>query len=105
MTTKRAHLTELRWTKGRPDGVARVYRCDPPMPWRKYGVGEDRTAEYVIVSAVPHVLVGDPETYIFPASIGPDGVDVDDWGELDGSYRGGMDHEEALRGAGYEVIR
>ena len=41
------------------------------------------------------------ETYIFPAD--EDG-NVLDWGELEGSYRGGMDHEEALHNAGYEIV-
>lgn len=55
-------------------------------------------AEHVIVSAVD--VFGRPETYIFPAD--KDG-NVTDWGELTGSFHGGLDHEEALRGAGYEV--
>jgi len=44
-----------------------------------------------------------PETYIFPAKKSGDIFEVADWGELNGSYRGGFDHAEALKGAGYEV--
>lgn len=46
----------------------------------------------VVVSAVNAPFSG-PETYIFP---GDEDGKVTDWGELDGSYRGGLDHEEAL---------
>ena len=89
-------------------GDARLYRLDPPMdlhddwqePEKVTGV-----AEYVVVSAtvVPFGFRGpEPETYIFPGT--PEGQ-VADWGELRGSYKGGLDHAEALKGAGYEVTR
>lgn len=68
---------------------ARLYRMEPPLEGH----------EYVVVSAADVMFTG-PETYIFPAS--KDGR-VIDWGEMDGSYRGGLSHEEALRGAGYEI--
>jgi hypothetical protein len=80
----------------------KLYRLDPPMPYDRYDDEEDKRthhADYVIVSAVIAMFSG-PETYIFPAD--SDGT-VKTWGELDGSYRGGLDHEEALRRAGYEV--
>jgi hypothetical protein len=54
---------------------------------------------YVIVSAVDAMFSG-PETYIFPAN--EDGQ-IQDYGELEGSYRGGFDHVTALEGAGYAV--
>ena len=41
-----------------------------------------------------------PETYIFPSNE----VDVTDWNELTGSFRGGIDHAKALYGAGYETV-
>lgn len=69
-------------------GNAALYRLDPPMD----GV------EHVIVSAIDGSWA--TETYIFPAD--PSG-EVTDWGELSGSYKGGTDHAEALRGAGYEI--
>jgi hypothetical protein len=74
-------------------GDANLYRVDPPMAY------EDGTTEYVIVSAVIAPYSG-PETYIFPAT---ESGEVIDWLELPGSFKGGMDHDEALRGAGYEV--
>lgn len=57
---------------------------------------------YVVVSAVCAIDWGGPETYIFASNAEGE---VDDWGELDGSYRGGLDHEKALRGAGYTVAK
>lgn len=70
-------------------GVAHLYLLDPPLA----------SGEYVRVSATVVPFSG-AETYIFPAD---ESGQVIDWGELDGSYRGGLDHAEALRGAGYEV--
>lgn len=72
-------------------GDARLYRLNEPL----------NGYQYVVVSAVDerpaHRL---HETYIFGAD---HTGKVIDWGELEGSYKGGTDHEEALRGAGYEV--
>lgn len=53
---------------------------------------------YVVVSAInsPWAI----ETYIFPSdSVG----NITSYAELDGSYRGGTEHELALEYAGYEV--
>lgn len=75
-------------------GDVRLYRLVPPM---KDG---DVAREFVIVSAVDVPYSG-PETYIFSAT--PDG-DVIDWMELEGSYRGGLDHTEALGNAGYTIV-
>lgn len=55
--------------------------------------------EYVVVSAVDVPFSG-PETYIFGAN--ENGAIVD-WMELPGSFRGALDHNEALEGAGYTV--
>lgn len=75
-------------------GDARLYELSEPHE----GYGVDPTSR-VIVSAVVAPLTG-PETYIFAA--GDDGR-VSDWGEMPGSFQGALDHEQALRGAGYEV--
>jgi hypothetical protein len=83
-------------------GDARLYRLDPPLSIDN-GWDEDTkgcVAEYVVVSAT-HAMFSGPETYIFPADA--DG-NVTNWGELAGSYRGGLDHEAALSGAGYEAV-
>ena len=69
-------------------GDARLYRLTPPLD------GD----EYVIVSAAD--TLDGPETYIFAADAL---ASVIDWRELDGSYKGGLDHAQALRNAGYEV--
>jgi hypothetical protein len=75
--------------KGNWTGTAKHYRCDPPLEGH----------EFVVASATVAMYSG-PETYIFPADA--EGR-VTGWGELEGSYRGGMDHDEALVNAGYEV--
>lgn len=86
-------------------GRAALYRLAPPVKFTTWdpdagGCKEmEKTAEFVVVSAVVAMYSG-PETYIFPAS--PEG-EVTDWGELNGSFRGALDHGEALRRAGYEV--
>lgn len=68
---------------------AALYKLAPPLDGN----------EFVIVSAAEVPYTG-PETYIFPAS--EDGQ-ITDWRELDGSFRGGLDHAEALAGAGYQI--
>ena len=75
-------------------------RSKGPAVWRHYQLSEPlEGTEFVVVSASV-VPFGAPETYIFPADAAGE---VTDWGELDGSYRGGLDHEKALRNAGYDV--
>lgn len=54
---------------------------------------------YVVVSAVSVPFDG-PETYIFTAN--SEGA-ITSYMELEGSFKGGLDHAEALRRAGYEV--
>ena len=85
----------------RPDFEQRLYRVDPPI--RPYTFAEEPEADptdYVIVSAA-NVPFSGPETYIFPAD---ENGEVIDWVELGGSFRGALDHEQALRNAGYTVI-
>lgn len=55
---------------------------------------------YVITSSVDVPFTG-PETYVFPAT--PAG-EIVSWGELPGSYRGGLSAEEAIIGAGYKPV-
>lgn len=71
------------------NGSAALYKLAPPLDGN----------EFVIVSAAEAPYTG-PETYIFPAS--EDGQ-ITDWCELDGSFRGGLDHAQALAGAGYQI--
>lgn len=59
--------------------------------------------DYVIVSATV-VMYSGPETYIFGATKKSlEENAAADAAELEGSYRGGLDHEQALKNAGYEV--
>lgn len=80
-------------------GDARVYKLSQPLE------GYD----HVIVSATMAPFSG-PETYIFGAKKDdkPDTKEnlwkCADWGELDGSFQGDLDHVAALEGAGYEVV-
>jgi len=74
----------------------RLYRLSEPL----HGYGDDVADEFVVVSAIVAMFSG-PETYIFP---GNEAGEVTDWGELPGSFKGSLDHESALRGAGYTVV-
>jgi hypothetical protein len=71
----------------------RLYRLSAPLVSYKHGY------EYVRVSACTVPFSG-PEVYIFGSD--SDG-EITDWCELEGSYRGGLDHAVALANAGYEV--
>jgi hypothetical protein len=75
--------------------VHKHYRLSSPIKDR-----DGTEHEYVIVSAVDAMITG-PETYIFPAD---DKGSIVDFCELDGSFRGERDHEQALSNAGYEVV-
>ena len=86
--------TLLKTQTSEADAEQRVYRLDPPH------VEDGEIHDIVVVSAV-YALFSGPETYIFPGTA--DG-EITDFVEMAGSYRGGLDHEEALRGMGYEVF-
>ena len=82
-------------------GHAAVYRVEPPVRYfdNDYRLCE---SEYVVASAVSNPLdTSIPETLLFPSS--EDGS-ILIWSELPGSYRGGMDHEEALRGLDHQPV-
>jgi len=75
-------------------GDARLYRVDPPMN------GDDgETFEYVIVSDVVAFDTNRPETLIF----GCNKDEETDYCDLKGSFRGDIDHNQALRNAGYVI--
>lgn len=88
-------LPDTKALKG-ATGDMRLYRLDPPME-DEYTEGP---VEYVVVSATVAMSSG-PETYIFPADAEGE---ITDWGELSGSYKGSLDHAQALANAGYEVV-
>jgi len=78
----------------------KLYQVSPPM--QSYSWDEEETPsefDFVIVSAA-YVPMSGPETYIFGAD--SDG-EVVNWGELPGSYKGGLNHKQALGGAGYTI--
>ena len=78
-------------------GDARLYELSEPV---EYGEGNKKT-KFVVVSAA-YVMFSGSETYIFPAD---KNGNVMDWGELEGSFRGGLDHVVALENAGFTVIK
>lgn len=73
-------------------GSAKLYRVSPPVTFSN-GT-ENRKTNYIVVSATVAMFSG-PETYLFPAD---NNGKVLGWEELDGSYRGGMDHQMAIDG-------
>lgn len=75
-----------------PTRDVRTYRLTPPMET------SEGPTEYVVSSGC--VALGVPETYLFRANA--DG-EVASWVELNGSFRGAIDHGQALRNAGYSV--
>ena len=78
-------------------GHAKLYKLDPPMNTDHYDGGK-KTTTHVVVSAA--CVMGMPETYIFATD---DNGKVANWGALEGSEKGDLDHERALQRAGYEV--
>ena len=86
-------------------GEMRLYKLSVPQPYGRCLWDEDvekTYTEYVMVSAIYVAFdTGRPETYIFPAD--KDGK-IMGWGEMDGSFQGGYNHERALRNAGFKVV-
>ena len=80
-------------------GDARLFRLSEPIVQTDWDDNEKNSFEYVVVSATVASYSG-PETYIFGAN---EAGEIQDWLELEGSYRGGLDHDEALSNAGYEI--
>jgi hypothetical protein len=70
-------------------GEAALYRMEPSLEGHRY----------VVVSATTAPFTG-PETFLFPAT---KAGKVKDWGELDGSIRGTLEHKKALKHAGYRL--
>jgi len=78
-------------------GEAWLYRVDPPI---EYGwVEYKQNTEYVISSAT--AALGGPETCLLPADASGE---VLDWEELRGSFRDGLDCDQAVRNAGYTIV-
>lgn len=89
--------TWLGRPKGSWRGDAGLYRLSEPM---QAGWAEDAgMTEYVVVSAAIALFTG-AETYIFASDAEGN---ITDWVELEGSFRGRLDHAEALQRAGYVI--
>lgn len=78
-------------------GKASLYKLSEPVKY--YKSTSPSETNFVIVSATRALFSG-PETYIFPAD---ENGYILNWGELEGSFRGALDHEHALMGAGFTV--
>ena len=76
-------------SEGKWSGKARLYAMIPAY------CGHD----FVVVSGIHNAFT--TETYIFPSN--SEGM-VTDWGELQGSFKGDVDHALALRNAGYLTL-
>jgi hypothetical protein len=104
MTTKTATLVRNLGNPGRAAHFVeqRLYQLDPPMRAESWGDEPPRSYKYVVVSAADLTsYFSGPETYIF----GSDSTGgIDSFSELDGSFQGALDHEQALQNAGYEVV-
>lgn len=70
-------------------GHAALYELSEPLDGHKH----------VVVSAT-HAMFSGPETYIFPAD---ETGKVENFGELDGSQKGTLNHATALEDAGYAL--
>ena len=70
-------------------GTVALYRLSEPVAY------DGGTTGHVVVSAAITPDKG-RETFLFPAD---DAGRVLAWGELDGSFRGGLSHKAALNGA------
>lgn len=85
-------------------GSAKLYELSEPIeydkPWDEEDTTPAKKTKFVVVSAT-HAMFSGAETYIFPAN---ENGEVTDWGELEGSYRGGLSHAVALEGAGFSVM-
>ena len=53
-----------------------------------------KVGDHHVVTSATNVM-GEPETYVFPSD---EKGNVTDWLELPGSYKGGLDHGEAICG-------
>ena len=75
-------------------GDAKMYRLSEPVTVKTW-LDETVTMTHIIVSASLISMSG-PETYVFPSD--GNSKEPTDWGELPGSFQGGLDHQEALDG-------
>lgn len=68
--------------------------------WRLYHLSEPLDGHAHVIVSANVVMFSGPETYIFGAD---SNGEIVDWCELEGSFKGSLDHVAALNNAGYEV--
>ena len=76
-------------------GTAKLWKLSEPVDCE----GGNEKIDHVVTSATI-VMFSGAETYIFPAD---ESGNVVSWLEMDGSYRGGLDHEQAIENAGWII--
>lgn len=82
-------------------GHAALYELNPPLvEEREWDEEEPRREHRYVVASATYVMFSGPETYLFPAD---EHGTVTSWSELPGSFKGDLDHAEALERAGYRV--
>lgn len=69
----------------------KLYKLDPPLPIPADEYPEN-SAAYIVVSAA-YAMFSGPETYIFASD---ENGNITSFSELEGSYRGGLDHQQAI---------
>ena len=77
-------------------GHASLYRLSEPLEGHEFVVASAVTIDLSIIGRA-----SEPETYLFPAD---ESGAITDWLELPGSQKGTLEHADALRDAGYEII-
>jgi hypothetical protein len=80
----------------------KYYRLEPP--YKKTDWFDDSVKEISIVCVSGVCNEWAHETYIFEADVTKDGAEITDLSELEGSFRGSIDHDRALRNMGYEPV-
>jgi hypothetical protein len=81
-----------------PKGPMWLVKVKPPIIYE-----DKKITDFIIVSAISCASdTLEPETYVFPSD---ENGTVLDWLELDGSFRGDMDHKRAIESAGYKIIK
>lgn len=94
--------TILRDTFPGMKGDKLLLRMDPPLASSEFNPDtneyEPVAHEYVVSSAT--TVLGEPETYLFPAT--RDG-EIVNWRELEGSQKGTLSHADVLAALGYAI--
>ena len=97
--------------RGNNPGVEgqKLWRLSAPIRTEAMTVSESNGVRYFsdgtaytnyVVTSAANVPFSGPETYLFPAD--KDGKIIN-WLELEGSFRGDLDHQQAIRNAGWLI--